>query len=260
MLWSKAIGAGGFGGLNPADFFGPSDQGFFVDTFDPANRTGTTTASSLIDLSPNGNDLVTESGAGPSVTTVGGNDYLDIAGSGLAMTNTDTSWISVFNNQITFCAVVIPGGSSEAGNNFWAPNITIADMRELDINNVAPFSAGKGSNKPWLGVTSNQDPGSEWLNAGSDLVANVPVVFSFTIDGNSVKIYLNDSLDSSATFTAPGLSRSGAEMFTLGARRLNAGTIDDYWDGQIGPSFLISRVLTSTELSLLQQKYIDLIS
>lgn len=251
--------------FSPSDLFQSSEQGLWIDTFDSNNRVMSgDRVTTLYDLSGNSNDLVRANPSfGPFISTVSGLDYIDIGSFTARCMANNGSWSSSFNNQITFCGVIIPGSATAAGNSFWAPNITLVEMRQdIIIGAHVPFSVGKGSSKPWVGVTSDYIPGSEWLNDGTTLSTDTIQVFSFVIDGNDVSTYLGTSLDASTTFTVPDLERSMStnQQFTLGCRRIDNGTLSDPWDNKIGSFILIDRVLSSGELLSIQNYFSDLVS
>lgn len=266
MLWHKVQGAGGSGSFSPQDLIGSADMGMYYDPTDPANYTlSGSNVISLEDLGPN--NLTLSRSGGPTVTSVNGLPQLDFtAGTSAALILDNNTGLQSFNRQLTICCIMTPGSNTAAGNTFWAPNITVADLRDnlTSGNTHVPFSIGKGSQKPWLGWydgLGGQTSASFQLNAGTTLVSGTSYVVTFVGDYAEGSIYLDGSLDDQGTDTITTGNRTMASgtRFTLGARRIDTGAVSDPWDGYIGPFFAVNRVLTSSERSELESYFLSLL-
>ena len=250
--------------FNPANLIGVSDEGAYYDPTDPANYLldGSNVAT-LYDLSLNSRDISRVT-TGPTISTVNGIPQLDFAYTASAgLRFQDQSWIQSYQKAITVCCIATPSTQTLAGNTFWAPNITILDIRSSSSNPEVPISIGKGSSKPWLGWhdASGVVADSDVFNSGSTLTSGVSKVFTFVADGQDAEIYIDGSLDDSGTGTlATGVRTPDAtNSFTLGARTLDSGVVNDPWDGQIGPLFIVNRVLSTTERQDLEGYLLNLL-
>ena len=265
MLWHKVQGAGKQATFSPQSLIGPANIGMYYDPTDPSNYTLSGSNVTLLqDLGPYSIDLPADT-TGPTISTVNGLPQLTFtAGTSAALRLNDNTAIILFNRLSTICCIVTPGSSATAGNTFWAPNITIADMRDAATStSKVPFSVGKGSLKPWLGWYDGNGTVSNsfTLNSGATLTSGTSYVMTFVADNELGSIYLNGSLDASATDTVATGSRamSSSTRFTLGARTLDSGGVSDPWDGHIGPFFAVNRVLTSSERSDLESYFLSLL-
>lgn len=262
--------AGGLVGplTDPLDLIRAGDTAVYYDPTDSANYTldgGDSRVSTLLDLAPDGIDLARAGTDGPAVSTVNGVPQLDFAFTTQKILRvSNNAALQDFNRQITVCCIATPGSQTDVGNAFWAPNITIADLRSTGSNPEVPFSIGKGDSKPWLGWYDGASAGGNSFitNGGSTLSSGTTYVMTFIGDDASGTIYLDGSLDDSGTDTTATGSRvvDATNHFSFGGRTLDSSAISDPWDGYIGPFFAINRVLSAADQERLEDYFLSLIS
>lgn len=252
--------------FNPVSLIGSGDTGMYYDPTNSANYTlSGSRVSILFDLGPSGTNLVPRS-TGPEIVTVNGVPQIEIIGTvtGPMTSNNNSIWAN-FNREITICCIATPSGAGTSGNTFWAPNITLADLRRKNSQPTVPFSIGIGSRRPWLGwydgLSTPSD--SHTYNGGTTLTGGTTYVFTFIANLTSASVRLDGVADGGNTDTTATGSRvvnPASNRFTLGARTTDSDNQTDDWEGEIGPFFVINRVLTGSELNSIETHFLGMIS
>jgi len=221
-------------------------------------------ASVVYDQSTFGNDLAQATANNqPSsvysgiVDTIGGNPILDFDGSNDALLawNNEAAPVSFqgIGNAISIVFWVSTEGLSFSGM-FWRPDLTIVECRQNNSSDAKiPFSVGMANNKVSVGVADNYTFSYDRFESTFTYSTGTLYAFAVTIDNNTIKMYVNGSLDSTHTIVNSTGDRSiGTTNSSLsyGVRTRDGGQADEnYYNGKmIHLPIIFPSVLTAAQV------------
>ena len=149
----------------------------------------------------------------------------------------------------------IKTGTSAGAGTYWYCPATIAELRtETSSGTKVPFSFGIGSNKLWLGRTSNHLVTDEG-EYSTDLIVSGAATWkhvAFTMNGDDYVFYINGSASGSGSFTTATGDCSVATTtsnFVIGSRTTNTGTLSSAFNGEIDDCSFYNTTLSASDIT-----------
>ena len=194
-------------------------------------------------------DLSFTSGYSPYALDFDGtNDYIDIVNSSTA----PTSLQSLGNSNSYSISSWINTTTTDTYSALWFAGKTILEMRNEGTTGIhVPFNLSVSSGKLFFGRSSNYTTSSENYSSTTSVNTGFWVHCITTVDNNTLKLYINGSLDSTHTFTsATGDCSVGSNTsnFFIGSRSTDGGGNDAYMDGSISNCSIWNTELTSAQV------------
>ena len=181
----------------------------------------------------------------------GSNDAVFITDSGVVPT--DFQGMGNSSNYSFSCW--IKTGTSAGAGTYWYCPATIVELRtETSSGTKVPFSFGIGSNKLWLGRTSNHLSTDEG-EYSTDLIVSGAATWkhvAFTMNGDDYVFYINGSASGSGSFTtATGDCSVGTTTsnFVIGSRTTNTGTLSSAFNGEIDDCSFYNTTLSASDIT-----------
>ena len=153
-----------------------------------------------------------------------GPDHIFLVNS--AQVGTDFSTIGNANSY-SFSFWVNTTNSTSLGSPAWYSDVCILELRtETGSGTKAPFNIGMNGGKLFFGRTPNHTTSDQFFESTALINTGNWVHCAITIEVNTLKIYINNSLDSTHTFTvATGDCSVGSTTsnFIIASRTTNSG-------------------------------------
>ena len=184
-----------------------------------------------------------------SLSFDGTNDYIDIVNSSTA----PTSLQSLGNSNSYSISSWINTTTTDTYSALWFAGKTILEMRNEGTTGIhVPFNLSVSSGKLFFGRSSNYTTSSENYSSTTSVNTGFWVHCITTVDNNTLKLYINGSLDSTHTFTsATGDCSVGSNTsnFFIGSRSTDGGGNDAYMDGKLSNISIWNTALTSAQVT-----------
>lgn len=181
-----------------------------------------------------------------------GPDHIFLVNS--AQVGTDFSTIGNANSY-SFSFWVNTTNSTSLGSPAWYSDVCILELRtETGSGTKAPFNIGMNGGKLFFGRTPNHTTSDQFFESTALINTGNWVHCAITIEVNTLKIYINNSLDSTHTFTvATGDCSVGSTTsnFIIASRTTNSGAPSAPFDGRIGHMSIFNYALSSTQINYL---------
>ena len=181
----------------------------------------------------------------------GSSHYIDIVNSSTA----PTSLQSLGNSNSYSISSWINTTTTDTYSTLWFAGKTILEMRNEGTTGIhVPFNLSVSSGKLFFGRTSNYTTSDENYSSTTSVNTGSWVHCIATVDNNTLKFYINGSLDSTHTFTnATGDCSVGSNTanFFIGSRSTDGGGNDAYFNGQIDAVSIYNYALSSSQITTL---------
>ena len=178
-------------------------------------------------------------------------DSIDIVNSSTA----PTSLQSLGNSNSYSISSWINTTTTDTYSALWFAGKTILEMRNEGTTGIhVPFNLSVSSGKLFFGRSSNYTTSSENYSSTTDVNTGSWVHCIATVDNNTLKFYINGSLDSTHTFTtATGDCSVGSNTsnFFIGSRSTDGGGNDAYFDGSLSNTQIFNTALSGPEVETL---------
>jgi hypothetical protein len=185
----------------------------------------------------------------------GSNDYIDIVNSSTA----PTSLQSLGNSNSYSISSWINTTTTDTYSALWFAGKTILEMRNEGTTGIhVPFNLSVSSGKLFFGRSSNYTTSYENYSSTTDVNTGSWVHCIATVDNNTLKFYINGSLDSTHTFTtATGDCSVGSNTsnFFIGSRSTDGGGNDAYFDGSLSNAQIFNSALSATGSNSVETLY-----
>ena len=185
---------------------------------------------------------------------------LDFDGSNDAVFITDSGVVPAAfqgmgnSSNYSFSCWIKTGTSAGAGTYWYCPATIVEIRTETSSGTKVPFSFGIGSNKLWLGRTSNHLVTDEG-EYSTDLIVSGAATWkhvAFTMNGDDYVFYINGSASGSGSFTtATGDCSVGTTTsnFVIGSRTTNAGALSSPFNGEIDDCSFYNTTLSASDIT-----------
>ena len=224
----------------------------------------------MYDHSVNGNDASQttvgnqpQGVSGGVLFTIGGNAAFDFNGTSMHL----NGWINALapasfqslGTSITIIAKVNADAVSASSGAVWLAAYTIIDFRQMaTTTSKVPFLFGIDNSKLHIGVASNGNSAYEIKQSTATLTTATDYVLAVTINGNTVKLYINGALDSTHTLTTATGTRNVSttnSSLRVGARTTDALASTSYLNGRLSSLAISDQVLTDAQILDIYNNY-----
>jgi len=164
------------------------------------------------------------------------------------------------SSAITIIGMVTPEGNIGGSGSFYRGETTILELRPNASNSKITFNLGFANNRLSIGVATSSVYVFDRFESTQTLFVGIRYVFAVTIDGNTVKIYINGVLDSTHTIVNATGDRSVGSVvpstLSINVRSRDGGQADDgYSQNKTVEWFIWGDVKTPAEIADIYTTY-----
>lgn len=186
----------------------------------------------------------------PSLLFDGINDFLE---------TTPPVSAELLQDSITLIADVTCTSSGSSQTHWYGVNpiFEIIGITGSSVNSKVPISVGIDNSKVYAGFAQNGITTKDYFTSTSSVSISTPVKIAVTVDVNTVKIYINGTLDSTHTITnstgVRSINGQTFKRFYLGGRQ---PTGNRFFNGEIRTVYLCGEVLSQSQIDDINNNYI----